>query len=768
MTIDPRGMSRLRQHSRSPTGLLYQKPFVEPPFVPNGADSPWWHSAWADIGVLLSTNERALAPFTEYGDWSNGLVAGFGFRAENRENADFVTGRAGSIGRDDQHYELRFGRYGLVSAGVFFDATPHLLATNARILWNGAGTANLTLPDALVPGATTAAQARAALEDKRPSRLTHGRTKTGINANYTPFDSWELFFALTSEWRDGRQALGSAFSFPARGAAELVQPIDYEVIDVNGGARFKGETVQANLTFASSFFRNSTQALTWENPGLGAPASAAFLARGRMALAPDNDYHAVRLDLAWNASDLRFVANTSYSLMLQNDPLLPPVVNAAASPINLGNWNSIAALSQPSADARLEIVDGYAQLSMTPGRQLRMSLEGRYRDETNSTRYLSFNPLTQQYGYVGLDGGLSRIYDPAVVGSDVPIRNIPFATDRFELTAKADYRILAKTRLNLALTHRETDRTHREVSHSNDNVLETQLSTVGHSWGTVRLTYELAGRSGDEYLPDPYEFARSVSLPGYIPRAGGDPPYALRQMEKYDIADRTEHRLKAQTNFLVRENADLQLGGSYRNADYAGEYGLRGAESYDLNASMSLQFSGSGSLTGFYSYQANNRDIASINVVRGPSSDDSAGGPNYPLANRWSETVDEKNHVAGANLHVPIGAVTADLSYTFTHASGEFAYAYASAGAISATLTAAQAGSVFPEQIYEHHLFEASLIWPYSEKILVRGYYRLEHEQLEDFRLTGLTNVVGNHLFLGVVPEPYTAHAVGLFTQYRF
>ena len=64
-----------------------------------------------------------------------------------------------------------------------------------------------------------------------------------------------------------------------------------------------------------------------------------------------------------------------------------------------------------------------------------------------------------------------------------------------------------------------------------------------------------------------------------------------------------------------------------------------------------------------------------------------------------------------------------------------------------------------PRQTFRHHLLESSVLWKYTEKLGVRGYYRLEHEEIEDFHYTGLTQVIDNNIYLGAVPESYTAQS---------
>ena len=639
ITTDPLGASLFVQNPRLPTGLLKARPFLYPQLSQDLDHPSWWRSAWVDVGFITDLANTSAASFSDYGDWSSGLVASFGFWAENRENANYISGTAGSIGRSDEYYGLRFGRFGLLNVDLSYAGAPHVISTNAKLLWHGAGTDTLTLPPGLTPGAVTPQQAEFAFAETPESRLSFTRTKTGMALTYAPWESWEFFFNAANEWRDGTKPIGSAFWFPARGAADLVQPTKYQTTDLSAGVRFKGEEVQANLSYAGSFFRNDVTSLTWDNPGLGLPPGSFVPERGRIALSPDNDYHTVKGDFAWAAlSDVRFTASASYSAMSQNDTLLPPSINTGLSPVNLGNWNTVAALTRQTAKASVETITGFAQLRWTPKPTLGVTVEARYRDEDNQTDYLAYNPLTMQYGYMGLDGALSRIYAPATPGSNVPIRNVPFATDELKLTSKLDYRIATRTRLNLSFTHEETDRLYREVAELNDDIAEIQLSSTGHEWGTVRVSYAFADRSGSTYLSDPYSFARSTSLPGYLPRApGGDLPLTLGPFRKYDVADRGEHTVKAQSNFILSEREDLQLTGSYRRSDYDADYGLRALDTYDVNVSYTNQLSNALTLVAFYGFQFHQRRTATITPLRTASSDDSAGGPNYPLSNAWSE-----------------------------------------------------------------------------------------------------------------------------------
>jgi len=780
---DPMGVSSFFQNSRSPSGLLYPRPYLYPRMVQSQSNPDWWSSGWAEIGYLGTAGNTGAASFREYGDLSAGpIINSAGFLAENRDSAFYMSANVGSVGRSDQTYQLTLGRYGAFSGTLFFDSIPHVFSTNARILWDGAGTGRLTLPPGLTPGASTPTQVQSVLASLFPGEVSLTREKAGMSFTYTPHELSEVFFRFGYEDREGTRPLGATFGYPFQnGATELVEPIEYRTFDVNAGARFKGETLQANLTYAGSFFRNDIPALVWDNPGLTGLAPGGYIpTQGQMALPPDNDYHTVKGDLAWAFTRGRFAASASYASMKQNSSLLPPtvgtgVINGVTGPINLANWNTVGALSQDTALAEISTFNGFAQLQFNPTPQLRLDFEVRNRNEDNKTNYVALNPLTGQYGYIALDGGLapfipslSGVYEPTVAGQRVQIRNIPFATDTLTLTAKASYRFANRNRLELSYANKSVDHSVREVGDSDDHRFSAQFVTRAREWATTRVSYEFATLNGDTYASYPYGPYNSTSLSGYIPRyPTGDAPFTLGPLRKYDIADRTEQALKSQTNFILADNVDLQLGGNFRIYDYDADYGLKSARNFNINAELTYQVSLATNFNVFYSFQGHKREAANINPLGG-SPDDSAGSPTYPLANAWTEEADDKNHVFGAGIRHRIGSVTIDLDYTFTYGDSGMSYTYASPGAFFNILTPAQAGNAFPENTFRHHLVQTSVLWKYTEKLGVRGYYRFEHEEMEDFHYTGLTQVIDNNIYLAAIPESYTAHVFGIFFQYSY
>jgi len=784
---DPLGLATPDDVSRTPTGLLYPLPPLYPAMIQDKADPDWWSSKWIDAGMLGTFGNTHSAQFRQYGDWNNGpLISSAGFLTENRKTAFYASGDAQDVGRDDQTYQLKLGRYGVFDVTLFFDATPHLLSTTAKSLWDGVGSGNLTLKGGLVAGASTAAQVTNVLAATAPSDLKITRDKAGFNLRYKIQDDLEAFFQVSNEWRDGTKPLGGTFAYPFQnGATEVVEPIHYTTLDVTAALRYSGEESEANLTYVGSIFRDELQSLTWQNPGLSGNARPGVFVPplGRLSLPPSNEYHSLKADFAEIlAPELRLSGNLTFSIMRQNDALLPPTADSGTIPglatsINLSQWNSVAALSMPHAHAAIDTFRAFAQLEYTPASDWTLDITLKDNSEDNRTNYVAFNPLTGQYGYIAIDGGLapfspglSGVYEPGVPGSVVQIRNIPFANDNLELDAKAAWRLSSHMKLDATYTHNTIRHTAREVPDADDNRFSLQWAWTGNKWGTLRASYEYARLSGSDYTSNPYTPYYSTALPGYVPQsAAGDAPFTLSALRKFDVGNRTEHTMHLQSNFVLSARSDLQFGNDVKIDTYDTLYGLRSANRYDFNGAFAYQLSSRTTFNGFANYEFQEHSVAGINPSGNGGVDASAGGPNYPLANGWYQNASDHDATLGASLHQAFDTITLDLNYTFTATSSSLRYYYASAGAFFNSLSAAQAGSQFPNTDFTYHMLEGNLRWQYSSAMAIRLYYRLDYRNLNDFHYTGLSAAIVNHnTYLGVVPENYTAQAIGTFVQYTF
>lgn len=784
---DSNGLSLLDDITRTPTGLLYPLPYAYPDMTQSKSNPDIWSTGWIEGGVLgvWGSNPKSAA-FGEYADWTTDpLVTNLGFLMENRKTAWFMSGLAQNVGRTDQYYQLKTGRYGEYSITLFFDSIPHVYSTQAKSLWSGAGTDNLTLRGGLVPGAATAAQVNAVLAATPAATLQVTRQKAGFSASYTPWgETFEGFFQISNEWRDGTQPISATFGYPFQnGATQIIEPIHYRTLDITTALRYKEDDFQANLTYTGSFFRNSDPSLTWQNPGLAQVPPGSFIpTEGLLSLPPSNDYHSVKGDVAALLSpELRFSASVSYSLMRQNAALLPPTIDSgiipgAGGPINLADWNTTSALSRLTADAAINLFNAFAQLQYFATPDLSFDFELRDRNEDNLTNYLSYNPLTGQYGYIAIDGGLapfspilSGVYQPNAPGSVVQIRNMPFANDNLELTARTSYRVANHVKLDLTYMHNAIEHSVREVPNADDNRVRLQVAANGFDWGSVRVSYEYGHLTGSDYTSDPYTYYYSTSLPGYIPLSPqGDIAFTLDNLRKFDVGNRVEQIVHAQSNYIATPQIDLQLTSDWKIDSYSAQYGLHDATSFDINGDINYQLSTTATIAGFLTWQDQHRSISSINSQGIPGTG-AAGGPDYPFTAAWAETLNDNDYAAGLTAHKAWETVSLDVDYTYTRGDAAVGYSYASPLAYFYAVTAVQAGTSFPDITFDSHSFDANLRWQADANLTYRLLYRISYEHLHDFHYQDLTaGVINDNVYLGVVPENFTAQVVGVLVQYTF
>src|SRR5690606_9563417 len=130
---------------------------------------------------------------------------------------------------------------------AFTRSMPNVVSANARSIWNGVGTHELTLVDGLVPGASTVAQVAAASAAAPERVLQVNRDKQGLGLNYFFNRQWTGYANLTNETREGARPFGGPFffnyPFPDNGGVyETPRPIDDATINTNLGLRFVGNT----------------------------------------------------------------------------------------------------------------------------------------------------------------------------------------------------------------------------------------------------------------------------------------------------------------------------------------------------------------------------------------------------------------------------------------------------------------------------------------------------------------------------------------------
>lgn len=782
------GMDPFNRYSRSPYGLLYGVPRTPPPGRPLG-ESGWTMALVSEVGMLVDASNTAAATYREYGDLSgDGAFGRFSLALEQPKEALYLHLKAGAVGRDDVTVRARGGRYGRFRVAAYYDQIPHWFADDASVIWDGVGSSRLSLPTGLPPGASDLSAIRSAFDNTDLRDIALERTQFGVSARMMPNTRWTLFGEVKSEEREGTRPWGGAMSFPLFGQLmETLEPIDYRTTDLTGGVSYATARHQFNISWSSSFFRNDNTGLLWENAGLTVFGGDFVPERGQSALPPDNNYHHLRIDYArplrlWQS---RFSAALSYSLMEQDDRLLPPTVSTGVADgfalIDFDQWNSVQALSRQSADAELGQFTGFMRWVARPTRKLRLNARVRLMEQNNRTDYLAFNPVAGQYGYIALDGGIagipnrSGIFDPSQPGSRVPVATIPFEKDAFEAQAGADYRLGARTTLGLVYRRSETRHQIRERERVSDDQLRIQLQRRGNV--SLRLSYEFTDRSGDEYDFSPYESFFSSSLPGFQPRfVEGNDPVGLSTLRVFDVASHEQHAVRFRSHMMLAENMDLSVTSAWEDRDYAARHGLRGARRFSGNLDWSYFPSLNTTLYAFMHYSDGDRGVRNINDTGGNSGSRSAdpdpGGINYPLENEWAQSIDDRNTSAGLGFQKAVGKLEFELNYTYTTGSTRSVYEFASAAAAGASYTPGL-DDTLPTISYRHQVLQSHVRWWLTDQLAVSLSYRFEQENLRDFHYQDWLDPViergsGGDVYLLALPRNYSANLALATVRWTF
>jgi MtrB/PioB family decaheme-associated outer membrane protein len=430
--------------------------------------------------------------------------------------------------------------------------------------------------------------------------------------------------------------------------------------------------------------------------------------------------------------------------------------------VNLANWNTTDALSQKSAAARIDTRLAHISAAFSPLQDLSLQAKLRHYEEDNKTQYTAFNPLTGQFGYLGTDGAVNNIV-PGLFR--VQIRSIPFEYRKNNYGLEGDYRLLRRTNVTLGYEREEIAGQHREYSRTAEDRVRVALNNRDISWATLRVSYEQARRSGDNYAFDPNRLY-------YSQTALINAPATLAELRKYDVADRRQQILNARVNFAVAKDMDLAASGRYRDDDYGAAYGRLGEQIRAFNLEWNWQASTRASAYAHYGFERVRNRMALISDAPAgwSSGNPNAGGAAYPLANRWDEGSRDDAHMLGGGFRYAFShALLLESGYTWLYAPYRTRYSFASPGPIvGGSAAAATAGDAMPDMLFRQQVLETSLKFALSRTTALRFYHRYERASFKDWHYDELPLVFANGegIFLGAGPQNYTAHFFGVFFQY--
>jgi MtrB/PioB family decaheme-associated outer membrane protein len=666
------------------------------------------------------------ARFNQYRDLTQILAGDLNVRYENEEKG-FLQFNALGIGQDDLYLHGDAGLYGKGKIEATYDKIPHRFVTDAKTLYSGVGTENLTLDDTLqftlentaFPG--VANQLTSFFNSNAVSGDPQFTRNTGtLGFDATALDPWRFHVEVRRTERDGTRPYWGSFGLAnSEGMEELLEPIDDETTELRVTGEYAKRPFQFNVTYYLSLFKNNNNTLTWDNPLrlndiVGGPS------RGLSDLAPDNLYHNASLfgslmDLPLNT---RLSLNAAWGLMRQDDDLVPFTINSA-----------IASPPLPAQSVDAEVRTSLYDFRLTSRPLDYFHANGRFRhfEYDNKTQEITF-----PQGYVVSDSFLNPN----------PVKNLPVSYKKTMAGADLGFDVSSNSRFNLGYTFERIRRENREVARQDDQVFRGSFDVRPTHWLDLRASYKRTERDISDY-----DYT--------VPLEGGGADTQEPLLRKYTQADMVRDQAEFLAVLYPTDALSLSGAFTYGKDDFEeSPFGLLEDTHYSTSFDASYSLTNRANLHAFYTHERyKNRQ--------------SANGSVGPTVSEWFAENEDRVHTVGAGIDISLIPKRLDLSvsYSLSDVDGDIHF-----------FAPAQDTSDFP--IVDEtrlQILNAKLKCHVGKGFYVTLGYLYEKFDFDDFQNQGFTNVptdtaglYNGALLKGTLTESYKANVGYVKISYKF
>lgn len=542
----------------------------------------WWYEGFIEVGGRFNLNnpdKRTLGKFYEYRDLRPGVFGNF-YIAAHRNNPIDIAFWGKNVGWNDQAFGFDFAKPGEHYFSAQWDETPHVFWKNAKTLYDGVGTNNLTIPIFLTPPPGPGPAAAIAANSKT---IDIGIRRDTASAQYrwTPTDNWDVNVDYSHLRRQGTQPLG-AVSFSninTRSTFELPKPVD----DVTQNGNIKGEYAGSTpwgkpfnvaLGYGFSLYNNAYDALVFQNPWNAVNTAGAPL-NNRYSLAPDNKAQTLSVSggigLPWNS---RYMGTFQYTKMQQQDSILPWTINPLVTAPDFTTQNR---------DVNTTLFNNVLNTQITA--DLKSTLRYRYYD----FRYSNNSPVT-------VVGPWYANPDTNTGAEDTEI-TYPKSYTKQNASAELAWRAVKWLNVGAGYDWERWDRNYRDTAVTNENIVKVFADSKWAVWSTMRASLQYGERRYDQYVT--------------MVEVNSD------AMRMKDLANRD--RFKGMVSWAVDVTPMITVtpNGGFLNDDYKtdilarpeAEIGLKHTRSWNVGTDVAFNVNRNAALYVSYNYESSYRQV---------------------------------------------------------------------------------------------------------------------------------------------------------------
>jgi len=666
-------------------------------------------------GVVREGKDQS-AKFNEYRDIRDGVYGSINLQYDAPKQFLFFESK--DIGYDTQSYSLEGGRWDAFRVKAYYDEIPHNFTYDARTMYSGVGTSNLTYP-----GATPSTNPDGwSTFDYSIKRKNLG---AGLKLDY--FNPFYLDINADQQKKKGIYPLAAAGTSPGGIAIELPTNVDYLTSSFKAETGYSTKPLFVAVNYFYSRFENGDGLQNFRNPATANTAAAT----DTVFFPPENDYQKFglkggvalpfnsRFSLDLNSSRARSSARMANSYVAD--------VTAAASNIGIRGLTGITT-SNSHFNGNVSTDQLNVALTSNPKPFLDAKIFYKYYNKDNKS-----DVITTIDGATVLNNHLFD-YRKNIYGVETGVK------------------LPAKFSINAAYNFTKTERAREDIPKNRDNLID-----LGVKWSGLRF---MNAKVGYEYLDRAAEFAVPMTA---VPTSFE--PW----VQRFDAAAQTRNTYKASVEFFPLDTLSLNIGYKFKHSNYKDTIlGLNDSKVNQVDADFDWQVHKRIRLFGYFDFEqrTKNQIQRQATTYTDPASTPTAANFN------WRSDAKENSYGYGIGTDITIiqDKLTLNLAHYSIQADGTIDYTYL-LGALP--LPAGQTQDNIDLGSWDdYHLnnFVAKLTYQVTKMVSLTAAYAYESYSYGDAQYNGYLYVPGTTGYLtGAYSDPsYQAHVGFLSVNVKF